>query len=359
MFLPLLLGVGAALAQTPPVAPSRGGQTFPALSNPSISLNGLFVAGAELDDGVVVGRQPDPLPGKGETFGTGLAVQEFEVQFQAAVDPYFKANAVLAIPGVEGIEIEEGFATLTALPRILIDVGKQKESFGRENLLHTHAYLTIDKSLIGQRMFGEEGLNDMAIDAAVLLPLPWYSELTVGVDAGGNEVAFGSGEPLGLGTLAHWKNVVDLGSYSAVEIGASGLAGRNAFDGESVAGGADLTFKSHGKGRRQWDRLTWQSEVMFLQRDGADDAPRIGGLYSTLEVSPSKRVWLGGRFDQVGLFTDEAPTYGATLIGVFVPTEFSSVRLQAQRQFLPDGHTVDSLTSQLNFTIGAHPAHAY
>ena len=76
-------------------------------------------------------------------------------------------------------------------------------------------------------------------------------------------------------------------------------------------------------------------------------------------MSWARRWWLGGRFDAVGIPTDADRTWAGTLIGVFAPTEFSALRLQAQRQALPDGHTADSLTAQLNFTIGNHPAHAY
>jgi hypothetical protein len=101
----------------------------------------------------------------------------------------------------------------------------------------------------------------------------------------------------------------------------------------------------------------WQSELLAMERKGAPTDEELAGFYSTIEYSLSRRWWIGGRYDLVGFEQNEA--FGATVIGVFAPTEFSAVRLQGQRQFLPDGHTVDSLVSQLNFTIGAHPAHAY
>lgn len=350
-------------------------QNFAALANPGISANGLFLAGIESDDGTIAppswtGESAD-LAGKGETFGTGLSVQEMEIQLTSAVDPYFKANIVLAIPGTEGIEVEEGFVTVTGIPRMLINIGKIKEPFGRENLTHTHALLTIDRALISQRLFGEEGLNDVGVNAQILLPLPWYSQVTVGADAGQNDVVLGSGDAGGFGYLAHWKNVVDLGDNTTAEIGVSGLTGLDNIGGRSNVGGVDLTIKSHGSSKRQWNRLVWQSELMFADmgdakpgsNGGADT--QIGGLYSTLEYSLTRRFWLGGRFDLVGLAptgptaVDGGQTLGATAIAAFAPTEFSGVRMQAQRQFLPGGHTADSLTAQLSFVIGVHPGHAY
>jgi hypothetical protein len=333
--------------------------------NPSISFNGLFLGGAEWDDGKLAaphlgGEAGDAaFPGAGETYGTGLNVQEMELQIQSVVDPYFKANVVLSVPGTEGIEVEEGFVTFTSIPRVLVNVGKIKEPFGRENATHTHALLTIDKSLIGQRIFGGEGLNDMAVNAAWLLPTPWFSELTVGVDRGTNEVAMGSGDPLGLGVMAHWKNMFDLSYSTSAELGVSGLTGENAFDGRTVVGGVDLTLKSRGSGRHQFNRIIWQNEYLFMNRPGAPDDATVGGLYSTLEYSLGKQVWLGARFDMVGLPKPTAASFAGSGILVYAPTEFSDVRLQYQHQWLPDGHASDSVTGQLNFTIGVHPAHSY
>ena len=372
-FLALLWGVSAAFAQETSGGPpsTSGGQTFPGLMNPSISANGLFLASLEADDGTLAppsfSGEGGELAGKGETFGTGLSVQEMEIQLLSVVDPYFKANLVLAIPGTEGIEVEEGYVTLTSLPQVLVNVGKIKAPFGRENLTHTHALLTIDRALISQRVFGEEGLNDVGVHVAWMMPLPWYSEVTVGVDAGSNEVVLGSAQPEGVGGLAHWKNVVDLSPTYTVELGVSGLVGENAALGVSKVGGVDLTIKGRGRSRHQWNRLVWQNELIVAdlgcpsEGSGGCEAAQIGGLYSTLTGSFSRRFWLGGRFDLVGLPApvDGGQTLGASAIAVFAPTEFSGMRLQAQRQFLPDGHTADSLVGQLIFTIGGHPAHSY
>ncbi len=360
-----LWSLSAAAQDLPPPAPA--GQTFPGAMNPSMSFNGLFLGGAEWDDGEIAGPHLGgeagevAFPGAGETYGTGLNVQEMELQIQSNVDPYFKANVVLAIPGTEGLEIEEGYVQLVSIPRITVTVGKLKEPFGRENQTHTHALLTVDKSLVGQRVFGGEGLNDVAVNAAWLMPTPWFSELTLGVDRGSHEIVLNSGEPDGVGAMAHWRNLFDLSSGTTLEIGLSGLSGLNAYDGRSAVAGTDVTLKSHGRGRRQFNKLIWQSEYLWMDVDGAPADARLGGLYSTIEYAIARRFWLGGRYDLVGI--PEPPeggqTQAATLIGVFVPTEFSALRLQGQRQFLPDDRTIDSVVAQLDFTIGAHPAHSY
>jgi hypothetical protein len=193
------------------------------------------------------------------------------------------------------------------------------------------------------------------------MPTPWFSELTVGVDRGSNEVVLNSGEPGGLGLVAHYKSLFDVSSGATLELGVSGLSGRNAYDGNSVVAGTDITLKTHGRGRRQFNKLVWQNEYLWMTVEDAPADSELGGLYSTIEYALTRRFWIGGRYDLVGI--PEPPeggrTQGATLIGVFAPTEFSAIRLQGQRQFLPDDHTVDSVVAQLNFTIGAHPAHSY
>jgi hypothetical protein len=334
--------------------------------NPSMSLNSLFVGGVQWNDGQVAephlggeaGEAPFPHAGIG--FGTGLNVQEVELQLAANVDPYFRATFVLAIPGLEGVEIEEGILSLLTIPRVVINVGKLKLPFGRENKLHTHGLLTLDRSLVGQRFLAEEGLNDVAVDAEVLLPLPWFSEIAVAVDRGTNEVLYGSGKPDGFGLTGHWKNLWDLGDSASVELGASGLTGRNAFGGRSWAAGVDLTLKARGRAWRQWQRVVWQSEFMIMGRPGAPEDEFTAGVYSTLEVAPGRRFWFGGRFDAVGFpGPADARSFAATAIVALVPTEFSAVRLQYQHQWVGGGHRVDSLAAQLNFTIGAHPAHTY
>ena len=362
----LILASSAPARAQDTAGSNTGRQSFPAMMNPAISANGLFLAGMQMNDGSFVGRPPgegeeDPneLAGQGEAFGTGLALQELEVQLQSVVDPYFKANLILALPGGEGIEAEEAYVTLTSIPRLLINIGKFKQPFGRENLAHTHALLKIDKSLVGQRMLGGEGLNDMGINVALLLPTPWFSELTVGADAGNNEVLYGNGGPAGLGTMAHWKNLLDLSQDTSMELGFSGATGLDAFDGRSVIGGADFTLRSHGRSRHQWNRMLWQSEFMWMQRENAPEDEALGGFYTTFEYSFSRRIWLGGSYDYVGLGSTEEPSMAATLIAIFAPTEFSALRVSGERQFLPGDHTIDSVVAQLNFTIGNHPAHSY
>ena len=46
----------------------------------------------------------------------GFAVQEVELAFSAIVYPYFRGDVFLTIPNLDGLEVEEAFATSTSLP---------------------------------------------------------------------------------------------------------------------------------------------------------------------------------------------------------------------------------------------------
>ncbi len=76
-----------------------------------------------------------------------LALDEAEATFQAVVDPYARADFFLAF-SPEGVEIEEGFLTLTSLPGgLLAKVGKLKEQVGKVNTLHAHSLPWVDEPL--------------------------------------------------------------------------------------------------------------------------------------------------------------------------------------------------------------------
>src|SRR2546429_224363 len=53
------------------------------------------------------------LHAEGTRHAVGFTAQEVELAFSAIVDPYFKGEVYLTIPNLEGIEVEEAFATST------------------------------------------------------------------------------------------------------------------------------------------------------------------------------------------------------------------------------------------------------
>src|SRR6185436_14460117 len=103
-----------------------------------------------------------------------LEMHESEASFQAAVDPYARADFFISF-GQEGVELEEGFITFTSLPGgLLTKVGKMRAAFGKVNGLHNHVLPWADRPLvIGNLVGGEEGIGDAGISVARLIPNKW------------------------------------------------------------------------------------------------------------------------------------------------------------------------------------------
>ena len=115
--------------------------------NPAISVNGLFL-GFYTSDPLV--REPafgghdhgetdaheDEAHTHGHSHGlpedTGLSVQEAEVCLSSSIDAYLKGDLTLAIPGSEGLELEEGYVTSLGLRNVTLKAGKFFTAFARD-----------------------------------------------------------------------------------------------------------------------------------------------------------------------------------------------------------------------------------
>ena len=334
----------------------------------------------------------------------GFTLQQAELSFAGTVDPYFTAEAHL-VAQPDGVELEEAFFTSTALPwNLQLKGGYFLTEFGRINPTHPHAWDWIDQPLVVTRMFGGEGLRSPGSRLAWLSPLPWFSEVQVGIQDAGEEhttTSFMGDEAIGgrpvektatasmadLLYLARWKNAWNWSDALSTQIGLSGLFGPNATGGagRTYVYGTDVVWKwqppDHFRG---WPFVTWQAEVIGRDYhaapyvDAADPGAslpaatlRDWGLYT-------QALW-GFRYQwAAGLRYEYAGGSGSGLGGrqndprrddrhrvapliVWQPSEYTRLRLQYDfdhAEFLPakDAHGV-----WLGFEVlyGAHPAHQY
>src|SRR3954466_13381516 len=108
----------------------------------------------------------------------GPAVQEVEVALSAIVDPYFKGEVYLTIPNLEGIEVEEAFATSTSLPwNLQLKMGSFRSAFGRQNGQHLHIQDFTRRPLINAAFLGADGLRGPGVQVSWLAPLPVFLTL--------------------------------------------------------------------------------------------------------------------------------------------------------------------------------------
>jgi hypothetical protein len=351
--------------------------------NPSISANALVLGGWSSRDDDAHGEQgagegdPHGHGGGTEELETGLHLQEVEVRLSAIVDPYFRADLTLSAHEDE-IAFEEAFVTTLSLPRVTLRGGQMYAAFGRHNGLHTHAFPFLTAPLPWRALLGPEGLLDPGVAADVLLPLPFYTELSLQAFAGewrpfegerGDDPATAEDESApdarereDLVFVGRLETVLALGDSATLGVGASYGGGRNGFDGWTHVVGADLTVKWRPIEAERYTGVEWTTEYLLVDRGEAPEDGRVGGAYTSLRYQFGQTWWVQGRGAVLGLPEgEEGRTWRGEALAAWVPSELSALRLQYAYETPEAGedHPIHEVFLQMVFSIGSHPAHAY
>ena len=335
----------------------------------------------------------------------GVAVQEVELAFSAIVDPYFRGDVFLTIPNLEGLEVEEAFATSTSLPwNLQVKGGSFRSAFGRQNGQHLHMQDFTRRPLINAAFLGADGLRGPGVQVSWLAPLPFYLTLYAeafsigapGEPAAGTTLAppvssFGGGAPDDLTYTAEAKAFFPFGDAWSIYLGLNGATGvspglfQPTSTGVDVIGanrrsylvGADLYVKWKPPNvAAGYNSLAWQTEAIWRHLDDAAALPGgwDGGLYSQVVLQVARRWFLGVRGDVVGIPTSSS--LGQTLRGSVSVTlqlsEFARVRAYGEAEHVVSGPSVpavplapvvpgDAVAAflQLEISMGAHGAHPF
>jgi hypothetical protein len=412
-----------ALKESEPAAPepaptdlwSRrvGGTTFRLID---VSLDALFAFGASTErDGSIRNLQG----GDHDPRRRGVTVQNIELSFTGAVDPYLtgETHIIYLVDPVHGetrVELEEAFFTTQSLPfGLQVKGGFYFTEFGINNPTHPHAWHWLDQPVINTRLFGPDGLRQAGARVGWLTPLPWYSELQAGVQNANGETAasfLASDEvfedrPIGgrpfvdrdvrspkdLLYFARWANSWNLSDTVTTKVGFSGVFGPNATgpDGYTYIYGTDLKLTWRPVTNfRGWPFLLWETEAMqrdyradrFLDDGDPDeiiDLPRATlrdrGFYSQLLYGFTYGWAAGLRYEYATGSGDSVVEGGrradpirddrhrVSPLLVWHPTEFSRLRLQYNydRADHLDRRDAHSVWFGVEFLYGAHPAHKY
>ena len=343
---------------------SHGYQSF----NPDISAIGDFVFHG---GPTPKGETPDTITGS-KTAKAQL--REVEFGFSNPVDPYGRADLILAIErqnnGEYTPDIEEGYFTYTDLPYDLqARFGKFYSVFGKANMFHTHAMPWVDKPNVIRKFFGDEGLNDGGAELSWLVPNPWdnYMQLTFDVQSNGNEASFGGPQASDLMYVTHLKNFFDIDRASGIELGGSFATGANDKTGgphRTYLEGIDLTYKWRHPQQGLYKSLVWMNEILFSQKEqGADDTVNSHRLYSSLEYQFDRRWSVFGRYDYTQFPDDSSLHENSYTTGLtFHQSEFMFWRVQFEHtsgENYAGNVNRNEIWLQLDFLTGLHPAHQY
>jgi hypothetical protein len=353
-------------------SPAGGG-----LMNPDISAIFDGVAGAASRPRASSAGDDPAFGGPADKRTGGFAIQEIEIGLQSTIDPYLAAKVYLTIPNLEGIEVEEAYATTTSLPfGLQIKAGIFRSAAGRQNEQHLHMQDFSLRPLINQAYLGVDGLRQPGVQLSWLLPLPFFLRLTaeaISVAPGDNPTFGGSlrSSPTVLGNL---KTFVPIGESWSLFLGATTAAGHassRALDqGEpltsngprSLLAGGDLYLKYMPPNRvASYFALALQAEYFWRRLWADGDTTSDAGFYAQLVAQLSRRFHTGVRFDQVGLPASTVQAKGARMsaMAMFTPSEFSRVRVQVQREKVDQDDAIFEALLLLEFSIGAHGAHPF
>ena len=301
----------------PPLAGPSGDATQTSnYFNPAMSVIGNFLG--------VAGRSGD-----GEELPSA-ELRESEISLQAVIDPYARADLFLAF-GEEGVEVEEGFVTLTALPaNLLAKVGRMRAGFGKVNTLHLHQLPWPDQPLpLVNLLGGEEGWVGTGVSLAALLPLPadTFSEATVQVFGGSSDLF----DPIDREDLAYnlrYRVFRDLRDATNLDLGLSWAHGPNglATSSDTELWGLDATYRWKPLQRATYQGLVLRGEVYRSRRDQVDSIQHAIGWFASGEYQLARRWATGARYEWSERAGDATlHDRGEAVTLTFSPSEFSQL----------------------------------
>lgn len=285
--------------------------------------------------------------------------REVEVAFSAAIDPFATANIFLSVESGE-ISPEEAYASFTGLPGgWTLMLGKFKMDFGKQNDTHTHTWFQVDQPLALRTMFGDEGLNDVGVSVSHLLPTPWMSDITLQVQGGRNNLAFG-GQRSDLSYLVAWRNFWDTSDNSSLEAQLSLAAGKNVTGHGTGLGNLAVTYRYKPLATGTRASFLWRTEVMRENYRGADGLNRSTGAFSYVDWQFT-RGWFAGLRADYAEHPLEPSIYdkGGALVLTFFPSEFQKLRLQYERVDYGGVGDRNAVIFEYGFAIGSHGAHPF
>ncbi len=397
----------SATAPAPALSLQRAVQTF----NPDVSavLDGFYY---HEDSAEGLAHVMEELSGFGHAHGggedahdhgvdNGFNLRHVELVVSASVDPYVRALANVAV-SEDDAELEEAWFETIAMPGGLkLKAGRFYSDFGYLNAQHAHQWHFADQPLVYRLMLGDHGLNDTGAQLSWRAPTPFH--LVAGVEGfqGDNDVSYAyhgedplpehDGPRVGVGWLKAGPN---LPGRHGLQLGVFGIAGMHQeehdgdgdaaadhwLDGDSTIWGADFVYKydaprPHAQGdlivQGEYANRTKSLDVvahdLAPQFVGNPREDRQDGYYLQTVYGFLPRWRAGVRWEQVGL-TNETdlpggesesfdPSWKASIMVDFTPSEFSRFRVQVGRGGYETGEGTEEATEialQVIVSLGAH-----
>jgi hypothetical protein len=347
----------AALAATTqgPNLGGAGGSAAKAL-NPDISVIGDFI-GALGGNSQQNSISLQPIP--------AFQMHESEVGLQSIIDPYSRGDFFISF-GEEGVNLEEGYITFTALPGSFVaKVGKMRSVFGKVNMMHNHVLPWVERPLVSNNLVaGEDGINDAGFSLERILPAPKgiFLEATGQVFRGDSGDVFKSSQRSDVSAVAHLRGYRDITESTNVDLGVSYARGHNDLGTNFLTHlyGVDATVRWKPLRRSIYHSFVGRSEFIWSDRQQLPTTQKAFGYYASADYQLARRWFLGGRYDHSDRSRDASLTdKGGSVVLTYWPSEFSQLRGQYRFTHYANNIDANELFVQLIFSLGAHGAHPF
>jgi hypothetical protein len=362
---------GAPVQTTPPAPPTQAAALAGMTQEPSLGGAGGSAAKALNPDISVIGDFIGALGGNSQQSMVSLQpipafeMHESEVGFQSIIDPYARGDFFISF-GEEGVNLEEGYITFTALPAgFVAKVGKMRSAFGKVNTMHNHVLPWVERPLVSNNLVaGEDGINDAGFSVQRILPAPKgiFLEATGQLFRGDSGDVFRSSQRSDVSAVAHLRGYRDINESTNLDLGVSYARGHNDVGSDFLTHlyGVDATLRWKPLRRSIYHSFVARSEFIWSDRQELPATQKSFGYYASADYQLGRRWFLGGRYDHSDRSRDDALTdKGASVVLTYWPSEFSQLR--GQYRFTRYANNIDAneLFLQLIFSLGAHGAHPF
>lgn len=307
--------------------------------------------------------------------------REFELAFEAALDPYtrtkifFSYEQEFAIAGLEeepeggeeehghsGFGLEEGYVYWIGLPAQLgIKVGHIRQQIGLYNRWHNHALLEVDRPLPTAAFLGHDGLiqTGLHLVAPPLRTGPGLQTLTLEVTNTANEALF-EGSKTNVSALGNFTSFWDLSAASYFEFGAAAVYGKNRDESlESSLFNVFALFRWRPPGQALYRDLRLAGEYYWARKNFGDPDLKGSGGYLQASYRFARR-WVGGlRYDFLDDYGDEPDMQMVVPSITWWQSEWVYLRMQynhVKPSGMDSNHTV---IAQVVWAVGPHKHETY
>jgi hypothetical protein len=357
---PSEVAAGAAPAAAGQLPVYGGSSAASKALNPDVSVIGDFVGAAGGNSAPALATlQPFP----------SLQMHESEIGLQAIIDPYARGDFFISF-GEQGVNLEEGYITFTALPAgFVAKVGKMRSAFGKVNTMHNHVLPWVDRPLVSTNLVGgEDGIDDAGFSIERILPAPKgiFLDVTGQVFRGDSADVFQQQQRSDVSTVEHLRAYRDLTESTNLDLGLSYARGHNngtaAAPGDFITQlyGIDATLRWKPLRRSIYHSFVARTELVWSQRQELPREQRAFGFYASGDYQLGRRWFTGARLDWSDRSRfDNLTDKGAAATVTYWPSEFSQLRGEYRFTHYAENRDSHELLMQLIFSLGAHGAHPF